>query len=468
MSAIQKYSEGFKKFEFCDDFGDKPIGFGNVTDDQGTIAIVGLVTGFVAVAGLGLPGLALTAFFFVNDFIWAGRDEDDDSAEPRPVVINDPSAIDVAASPSMQQTQKLNPVPILAASICHRGFWGGQRTGKSLLASVASKAMAERHGVEVWYINLYAADRAETLAMYAHADRVLIADLAGDCHNPELIIEQLGDMISAFKKKSSILLIIDELPTMASTLGEYSEALSAPLKALCGHVTDLGQSAMKRKKAVWSIGAGIVAVNLTNEGKAMLKGSKPVLVSVVADRGVTWNGQAVLPDPNIIGQLKANFPGVDFTVPAMDCDRVVQVDGQWIQMPKLEVPAAVASDPYGMGGNDAPRTSRTSEEIKGMTELIGLSDQEKLERVWEASTAIEVEAVEVQQSHPLKDKFDRLESLMDGKDSLPIREIQRAFSCKSDEAQQIAQMFCMSQKSSYRFTQSTKANGTVSKSIERV
>ena len=87
---------------------------------------------------------------------------------------------------------------------------------------------------------------------------------------------------------------------------------------------------------------------------------------------------------------------------------------------------------------------------------------------WESDEPIEVGAVEVEQSHPLADKFDRLESLMDGKDSLPIREIQRAFSCKSDEAQQIAQMFCFKQKSTYRFSQLTNPNGTLSKSIERV
>ena len=87
---------------------------------------------------------------------------------------------------------------------------------------------------------------------------------------------------------------------------------------------------------------------------------------------------------------------------------------------------------------------------------------------WESDEPIEVGAVEVEQSHPLADKFDRLESLLDGKDSLPIREIQRAFSCKSDEAQQIAQMFCFKQKSTYRFSQLINPNGTLSKSIERV
>lgn len=416
MSAIQKYSEGFKKFEFCDDFGDVPIGIGNITDDQGTIAIVGLVTGFVAVAGLGLPGLALTAFFFANDFIWAGRqDDDDDDDESKPVVINDPSAIDVAAAPSMQQTPTLNPVTILAASICHRGFWGGQRTGKSLLASVASKAMVERHDVEVWYINLYAADRAETLAMYGHTDRVLIADLAGDCHNPELILEELGAMVSGFKKKSSILLIVDELPTMASNFGEYSEALNAPLKALCGHITDLGQSAMKRKKAVWSIGAGIVAASLSPEGKSVLKSSKPVLVSISEGRSVTWNGQALDPDPNIVAQLKVNFPGVDFTVPSMDCDRVVQVDGQWIQMPKLEVPPATQK--MGQGSSNWER----------MKQGTGRSD-EAIE-----TAAVEVEAVAVVEHPDGLEDFPLVLTIWEylaGKDARSFKQINDAMRAK--------------------------------------
>ncbi len=92
--------------------------------------------------------------------------------------------------------------------------------------------------------------------------------------------------------------------------------------------------------------------------------------------------------------------------------------------------------------------------------------RDRLERLWEASQTIEVAPV-AKVEHPLADKFDRLESLLEGKTSLPIREIQRALSCKSEEAQAIAQMFCIRSKS-FKFVQNSKPNGTVSRAIERV
>jgi hypothetical protein len=61
---------------------------------------------------------------------------------------------------------------------------------------------------------------------------------------------------------------------------------------------------------------------------------------------------------------------------------------------------AAVSDPYGMAGNDAPRTTRSSEEIRLMTELIGLSDQQKLERAWGAPAASVVVEAQAIVEHP--------------------------------------------------------------------
>lgn len=484
MSAIQKYSEVIKGLEFCDDFGEEPLLLAHITTDRSIIAVVGLLGGFIAMAGLGFPGLALVGFAVGNDLRYAANvaeEEGDKTTETdTPIATTEQNgAIDVtaetvgepiaAAAPSMQSTPTLNPVTILAASITHRGLWGGQRTGKSLLASVASKVMAENHAVEVWYINLYAADRAETLAMYGHAQRVLIADMAGDCDDPDSVIDDLLAMVAAFKKKSGVLLIVDELPTMASTHGEFSEALQPSLKALCGHITDLGQSAMKRKKAVWSIGTGIVAGSLTAEGKSVLKGSSPVLVSISEGRSVMWKGQAVPSEPHLISQLKANFPNQDFTVPTMDCDRVVQIDGQWMPMPKLEVPS------FTPASTSPPETTRLSqgqvnwERIKvGSPAYPEATDAIEVES-WESSEAIEVDAVEDEQSHPLKEKFDRLRMLMVYKDSISVKDIQRKLKLETSlEAQQLAQMLCMNQKSDFRFRSQNNSNSTVSYFLEKV
>jgi cell division inhibitor SulA len=116
---------------------------------------------------------------------------------------------------------------------------------------------------------------------------------------------------------------------------------------------------------------------------------------------------------------------------------------------------------------EAAETVKFWEDQDTESDLKNLTPSERLERAWVAPSAIEVEAVEVQQSHPLKDKFDRVESLLEGEDSITVKEIQTKLKIKtSTEAQQLAQMFCLKQKSRYRFGQKANPNGTVSYFIE--
>ena len=91
-----------------------------------------------------------------------------------------------------------------------------------------------------------------------------------------------------------------------------------------------------------------------------------------------------------------------------------------------------------------------------------------LETTYQSSSVSDIELEPVKETHPLEDKFVRLEAMLEGQESIAIRDISRAFTCKSDEAVQLAQMFCLSQKSRFKFSQITKPNGTVSKSIDRV
>ena len=94
---------------------------------------------------------------------------------------------------------------------------------------------------------------------------------------------------------------------------------------------------------------------------------------------------------------------------------------------------------------------------------------ERLERAWVAPDAIEVDAVELTQSHPLADKFDRIESLLEEADIITVKDIQKKLKVStSEKAQQLAQMFCLKNKSRYRFGQKANPNGTVSYFIESV
>ena len=96
-----------------------------------------------------------------------------------------------------------------------------------------------------------------------------------------------------------------------------------------------------------------------------------------------------------------------------------------------------------------------------------------LENAYQAP-AVEVDIYEAEtvkptpKFHPYQEEFNKIESLLEGEDSLTIRALQRALTCDKDKAVQLAQMFCLSQKSRYKFVQSPNTNGTVSKSIERV
>ena len=122
MSAIQKYSEVVKNLEFCDDFGDGPLLMGHFTTDRSLIAVVSLLGGFVAVAGLGIPGALFVAFAALNDCRYAGKVEaDEDEKSPAPGVTAVDGAIDVpsetvgetnaiAAAPSMSMVNGVESI----------------------------------------------------------------------------------------------------------------------------------------------------------------------------------------------------------------------------------------------------------------------------------------------------------------------------------------------------------------------
>jgi hypothetical protein len=93
--------------------------------------------------------------------------------------------------------------------------------------------------------------------------------------------------------------------------------------------------------------------------------------------------------------------------------------------------------------------------------------EKSLREPWQAVEPIEVVPVETIESHPLKEKFDRLESLLEGDGTITVKEIQKRLKIDtSADAQQLAQLFCFSQKSRYKFGQKINPNGTVSYLIE--
>ena len=502
MSAIQKYSEVVKSLEFCDDFGDGPLLMGHFTTDRSFIAVVSLLGGFVAMAGLGIPGALFVAFAALNDLSYSGKVEadNDDEGSPDPEVTVVAGAIDVASvsvgepidhsadagnmvavAPSMVHSKILCTIEVLGRDPYQSmGLIGGQRTGKTWLAALHAQNVKRKRGTKIIYINLMDAlgDAADD---WSHADICITCHLRKlSPHEAKKMIDYVVSVVNDFFNELNQILVFDEWVGFTSTANQWpkkasQEAAAAAIESkeakvyiepeglgtsaidlmnlVMAVVGELTQSGKKQAKAVWLLSPMVKAGAMEPQG-LIIKQVQPLAVAISKDESVSWK-HPITGDIQEIGFDDAGYrasiqnmglPPIE-SIPKMDCVRMLYAKGTWYSLdnlPKLEqMPAARSPSP-----SIAPPSSITEH--------------------WESDEPIEVGAVEVEQSHPLADKFDRLESLMDGKDSLPIREIQRAFSCKSDEAQQIAQMFCFKQKSTYRFSQLTNPNGTLSKSIERV
>jgi hypothetical protein len=444
MSAIQKYSEGFKKFEFCDDFGDKPIGFGNVTDDQGTIAIVGLVTGFVAVAGLGLPGLALTAFFFVNDFIWAGRDEDESAPETLATPKQD-GAIDVtaetvgdhspnagnmvAASPSMQHivSPVWNPAQDLGENPQSALIVGVPGAGKGVTVSVAVRVLKERNpNLKVFVIDPKASPK-ERGYWESIADDYRCFSLK-NCEDPDEGAAWLLRCMEAFRRlPGPKLCIFDELMTAATELELADSKLKAlpKLKKFVVGLVGQGDSegewlwAMTQSPQVKDLGmSGGVRANLRVIGLVSPKNMTAVEALVSTQ---------LIPKPD---------GGMDELRAIMDASPVGRAvfDGKiarWLPMPKLENHSGFDRD----NRNLADETS--APEIQKMG--VGSSNWERMKQgTGRPDEAIDTAAVEVE-TVAIDDKPDGLDDFplvltiweyLDGKDPRTLKQISDSMKAK--------------------------------------
>ena len=386
-----------------------------------------------------------------------------------------------AAAPSMVHSKILCPIEVLGRNPYQSmGLIGGQRTGKTWLAALHTQNVKRKRGTKIIYINLMDAigDAADD---WSHADICITCHLRKLApHEAKKMIEHVISVVNGFFNELNQILIFDEWVGFTSTANQWpkkasQEAAAAAIESkeakvyiepeglgtsaielmnlVMAVVGELNQSGKKQLKSVWLLSPMVKAGAMESQG-LIIKQVQPLAVAISKDESVSWT-HPVTGEIQEIGfddaGYRASIPNMGLppieSIPKMDCVRMLYAKGTWYSLdnlPKLEQTPEVQSSSQPI----APSSSITES--------------------WESDEPIEVGAVEVEQSHPLADKFNRLESLMDGKDSLPIREIQRAFSCKSDEAQQIAQMFCFKQKSTYRFSQLTNPNGTLSKSIERV
>lgn len=396
------------------------------------------------------PAIVTTETFIPNDFEPVTVTND-----LQPIALVEYVAVEPIA-PSYGVSKILTPLDkLLASPYQSRAWFGAQRTGKSYLAAITSQQMFLTLATKVFHINLHSFG-TEDRAYWVHA-RSVTGDMG---HMPEHEVYQLIDkaiaVVKEFSNTQNALLIFDEITLTGAINNPYSEQLQPLLAMVASSCSELASTGKKRRQAIWTISPDFVAMQLTQETKA-IKSLAVTFVAIPPGKSLDWEGQAIGFHSESFQNVQRNFTALK-DAPRLDCDRMVFLDGLWLDMGEL--PKLITASPSPI------------EPVKNNTTLVELlakqdkeTDKVTLSEPWINQTTVEVEPGK---AHPLVDNFDRLESLISGKDSLPIRDIQRALSCKSEEATQIAQMFCMSKKSSYKFSQSTNSNGTLSKSIMRV
>ena len=365
QTAIERYSDIAKNLEFCDDFGDTPVFMAHFTRDRSLIGVLSILGGFIAMAGLGIPGALFVGFAALNDLTYTGKDgnekrmgEDreikldeqivtkveDEAIEVKSETVLDSQNVIEAAKPSMGVSKIMSPLDILIrARFSHRAFYGGQRCGKSYLAAIASQALSLT-GIKVFHMNLFS-HGPEDKRYWVHAARSVQCDLSSLSPDEAVpFIRQAQSILSEFKVTSDALLIIDEITSMGNLRSEHLENLQPFINGLVSYINAIRDSSKKRHKAVWTIGPGIVSAGLDQGVKELIKGLSPVLVSIPKDVSIMWEDQTLTTDLTVYGQLKINYQGIS-EPPVMDCDRMVLLDNIWMPMGDLPPLPQVAPPP---------------------------------------------------------------------------------------------------------------------------
>ena len=400
MSAIQKYSEVVKSLEFCDDFGKAPLLMGHFTTDRSFIAVVSLLGGFVAMAGLGIPGALFVAFAALNDLSYSGKVEadNDDEGSPGPEVTVVDGAIDVvsvsvsesidhsadagnmvAVAPSMVHSKILCPIEVLGRDPYQSmGLIGGQRTGKTWLAALHTQNVKRKRRTKIIYINLMDAigDAADD---WSHADICITCHLRKLApHEAKKMIEHVISVVNGFFNELNQILVFDEWVGFTSTANQWpkkasQEAAAAAIESkeakvyiepeglgtsaielmnlVMAVVGELNQSGKKQLKSVWLLSPMVKAGAMESQG-LIIKQVQPLAVAISKDESVSWT-HPVTGEIQEIGfddaGYRASIPNMGLppieSIPKIDCVRMLYAKGTWYSLdnlPKLEqMPAAI-------------------------------------------------------------------------------------------------------------------------------
>jgi hypothetical protein len=222
---------------------------------------------------------------------------------------------------------------------------GGQRTGKSYFAAVASRELVKT-GTKIYHLNL-ASYGDEDGYYWTHATKSVVGDLSTitDPDEAQNLIDSALEVIAEFWEDTDAILICDEITLAGSKHNHHSELMGQYLKTIAGKISSLTTTGMKRRKAIWCACPELVAGALQDSAKA-IKSLKLLYFAISPGQFAEWQGQSISFDHSLHQQIKANWTAVEMPnndqvdlLKTYKIDRIVWISDQWLpvgELPKIE------------------------------------------------------------------------------------------------------------------------------------
>jgi hypothetical protein len=231
---------------------------------------------------------------------------------------------------------------------------GGQRTGKSYFAAVASRELARSLGWKIFHINL-ASYGAEDSYYWQHAHKSVCGDLSSITNEQEAddLIAHAIDCITEFISTKGAILIVDEVTFTGSKYGKWDATKF--LRLVAEQISALTSSGMKRERVIWALCPELVAGAMKDSAKA-IKSLKLLYFAIVPSMAIDWQGQKIGFDGELHKQINSNYDGVGLptTEQASLCrrhnlPRIAYLNGEWLpigDLPKIEQPTIAQPSAY--------------------------------------------------------------------------------------------------------------------------
>jgi hypothetical protein len=355
---------------FENDYGKEPIALAKFIQTPAELAIGYGVAGFIGFISTGFPALAYVGFIAGNDLVWAksynrGKAESWKASQTQELLrlleegerdnaVQNPEALTVTRLEGERNTltQPAKPVvtnaqtcyqTILNSPYASRAIFGYQRTGKTYLAALASRAI----GCPVFHVNLLSVG-PEDGQYWSHAAQSVCIDLL-TCSESDAKakIKAAIAVVDQFVRHSgNALLVIDEVTFIGFKPNRYADDLAPLLDRIADQIAAFSSAGIKRGKALWTIAPEFVATTLTDQIKAVKK--LPLCyVSIEKGRTIGWEGNAIGFSTETFNQIANNFT-IEPPPASLGCDRIAYINGMWMplgEMPSLPPAQSIPDSP---------------------------------------------------------------------------------------------------------------------------